>query len=860
MERHNHRTGVDHLVTATQVREPPLVGQDDAMAGYYLSSVIVPRAASTREITVLETAMQGLALDADHPVALELAGTASSRQFLLRATSAMALHHLVDQVQARYPQAKMREVAAGDDPLSLREGETVSVVELRAGAAAYLPLRAFRERDLLQEGADPLLGILAVCNHLPEGVRVVTQLALIPAQLAWSRAYRRKSVEHPLEQERLRTRREMSSSSASGPSTTQLVGMGALVAFLLLWLRFKRQLDALIPSWLLQAAVTLLHGKTPHLSSAHLLTLEIAGVVAFVLCFCLAFAIMQIRSRVGTTPIYDMRLVDEKTARPAYRVRLRLYVFAPAPEDDSIVALMRGLRSESAQPLTLGHLWARYREWRNAVYERKQQQQTRQDVLAHLIAAYRQYHTAAGGYFVAHRISFHRIKRLLSDRRQRYLRRSGWDADLRRSPHLLSVADLAALWHLPQTQDVADLPYLERGRASTALAPVELTRGNGWKIGTSSHAGQCVPVFVPDECLRHNLLAIASTGKGKSTLFQHLAQAVFAARTRDPRISLALLTPHGDGVAALCGLVPEREQDNVTLVDLADGEHPVGINPLDMVGRDRDRVVDILITIAEHLWDKSYGSRTENVLEYALKTLADANEWLINVDPQQGPDRQYTLLDVVPLLGMAGFRHAVLEQVHDPLLGDWWQHYYEPLDARQQREITSSVITKMSKFASSRVARRILGQPRSTIDLREMVRAGQILLVSTAGGVVGSDLSELIGIVLLGLFEAALAEQAMLSQDERRRYLVLIDEFQVYRGANYQAMLAELRKYGGSFGLATQSLAYLDRLDRTLRATVLQISITFSPSTWPARTHACCMNWTVSPRRTSRTWMISSAM
>jgi len=87
--------------------------------------------------------------------------------------------------------------------------------------------------------------------------------------------------------------------------------------------------------------------------------------------------------------------------------------------------------------------------------------------------------------------------------------------------------------------------------------------------------------------------------------------------------------------------------------------------------------------------------------------------------------------------------------------------------------------------------------------------------------VVGADLSELIGIVLLGLFEAALSEQAAIPQEQRRRYLVLIDEFQVYRGANYQGMLAELRKYGGSFALATQSLAYLDRLERTLRATVL---------------------------------------
>jgi hypothetical protein len=167
----------------------------------FLASVIVPRTSSTRDITVLETAMQGLALDARHPVALELAATASSRHFLLRATSAMSLKHLADQVQARYPQAIIRPQAQQDDPLALREGEVVSAVELRAGAAAYLPLRTFRERELLQEGADPLLGILGVFNHLPVHMRVVTQLALIPAPPTWSRPYRRKSVEHPLEQE-----------------------------------------------------------------------------------------------------------------------------------------------------------------------------------------------------------------------------------------------------------------------------------------------------------------------------------------------------------------------------------------------------------------------------------------------------------------------------------------------------------------------------------------------------------------------------------------------------------------------------------------------------------------------------------
>src|SRR5205085_11511119 len=93
----------------------------------FLASVLVPRAASTRNITALETAMQGLAQDDRHPVALELTATPSSRGFLLRATSVMALQHLCSQVQARYPQAIIRPVSSQEhDPLALQDGEEAS--------------------------------------------------------------------------------------------------------------------------------------------------------------------------------------------------------------------------------------------------------------------------------------------------------------------------------------------------------------------------------------------------------------------------------------------------------------------------------------------------------------------------------------------------------------------------------------------------------------------------------------------------------------------------------------------------------------------------------------------------------------
>src|SRR5260370_41001748 len=104
--------------------------------------------------------------------------------------------------------------------------------------------------------------------------------------------------------------------------------MGVLVALLLVWWRFQRQLDALIPSWLVQAGLSLLHGKMPQLSPAHLVALALGGMVVLGALFCLAFVVLQIRSRMAVTSIYDMRLVEEKTARPAFRVRLRLFAFS----------------------------------------------------------------------------------------------------------------------------------------------------------------------------------------------------------------------------------------------------------------------------------------------------------------------------------------------------------------------------------------------------------------------------------------------------------------------------------------------------------------------------------------------------
>lgn len=795
------------------------------------------RADGARDLPALETAQASFALDERSPIALELAASATTRQFLLRAEQTVALRSLEQQVQARYPQALIRQTSS--DPLALAPGEECSVMELRPGAASYLPLRSWKAREMITEGSDPLLGILAAFGSLPADTRAVAQLALLPASPTWSASSRRYAVEHPLQKEHARMRGRLQE-----PSMKEVLFFLPVIAILGIVYAFRR----FFPGWLLQALAGLLRGQSLHLTAGETIGVVMgSGLLLMLLLGSFALVALLIR-RFESSSLYDQRLAEEKTTRPAYRVRLRMLVFAPGTSFRQQPArtlkriwlvflhrLWRVLRRWDKHLLSsVAHLlqkvWQRHRALWRIQYQlsraRKERRLAREEILRMLAAAYRQYHLAAGGYFLPRRLSPRHIGRLLAPPARGWFRRVGWACDLPHSAHYLSTADVAALWHLPQGQDLADLAYVEPKLMRTLLAPSILTGGQGYLLGTSTHAGQAQPVFLPFACLCQNILAAASTGKGKSSLFYHLMRAYAQARKlncSDAPDGALLIDPHGDLVDLVAGGLPSELVDDVVIIDLADRDYPIAFNPLDMSGahKDRDKIIDNLILVVESLWPTSYGPRTESILEYSCKTLAEANLDLVTHDPQTGPDCQYTLLDVVTLLRQTSFRNAVLEHVHDPHLISWWHQYYDLLDGRQQADFTSSLITKIAKFSSTRIISRILGQPRSSLDLSEIIQQNKIVLFSCAAGEIGADMAALFGSLFVGFFQAALQEQGRLQPAERHRFLVLIDEFQSLAGINYQTMLAEMRKYGGSFALATQSLAYLDRLERTLRATVL---------------------------------------
>jgi type IV secretion system coupling TraD/TrwB family protein len=117
-----------------------------------------------------------------------------------------------------------------------------------------------------------------------------------------------------------------------------------------------------------------------------------------------------------------------------------------------------------------------------------------------------------------------------------------------------------------------------------------------------------------------------------------------------------------------------------------------------------------------------------------------------------------------------------------------------------------------------------VGQARSTIDPSGWLSSGAIVVVNTAKGTVGEDTAALIGGTLINFVGLPVSEQVQLPESRRRPVTLIVDELQTMPGADYEAILSELAKYGANLILATQSLARLEALNRdqgrSLRATV----------------------------------------
>ncbi len=153
---------------------------------------VTPPRTGERTLLGVENLLGSIAVP--EPFSLELAGSADGVVLMARCLD----HRVVrQQISTYYPQAQIREVEIEEDPLRLHEGEQSWGMTLRASGPEYVPLRVFRDEDLLNPGSDPLIALLGSLSDLRPGERLVARLLMNSLGPDWSQGYMEKAHGRP---------------------------------------------------------------------------------------------------------------------------------------------------------------------------------------------------------------------------------------------------------------------------------------------------------------------------------------------------------------------------------------------------------------------------------------------------------------------------------------------------------------------------------------------------------------------------------------------------------------------------------------------------------------------------------------
>jgi hypothetical protein len=242
--------------------------------------------------------------------------------------------------------------------------------------------------------------------------------------------------------------------------------------------------------------------------------------------------------------------------------------------------------------------------------------------------------------------------------------------------------------------------------------------------------------------------------------------------------------------------IASQRTNDVVLFDAADAGFPIAFNVLSSDdAAHRDLVASGVLAAFKKLYGDSWGPRLEHILRYCLLTLLEI------------PDA--SLASVLPLLGDARYRAAILSRVRDPVIRGFWETEFASMPLRLRAEAISPIQNKVGQFMSIPLLRHILGQRQSAIDLRRVMDEGRILLVNLSKGRIGEDACSMLGSLLVSSLQTAAMGRADVAENARRDFSLFVDEFQNFATDSFATILSEARKYRLGLVLANQYLAQM---------------------------------------------------
>lgn len=291
---------------------------------------------------------------------------------------------------------------------------------------------------------------------------------------------------------------------------------------------------------------------------------------------------------------------------------------------------------------------------------------------------------------------------------------------------------------------------------------------------------------------RRHIYLIGKTGTGKSTTIANMA-----IDDMKKNKGMAIIDPHGDLCETILDYVPKNRLNDVCYFNPADLTRPVRLNPLEVTNpAQAELVASGIISIFYKLYHFSWGPRMEHILRNTLLTLVSIENT--------------TLLDVTKILTDRNHRTKLLAQINDKMLLSFWHNEFDKMNPKLQTEAISPILNKVGQFVTSPLIRRVLEQPKSTINLEEFMNQGKILIVNLSQGKLGEDNAALLGAMFITKLQLAAMSRVEITETNRKDFYLYVDEFQNFATQSFIKILSEARKYRLNLMLANQYIGQLD--------------------------------------------------
>lgn len=405
--------------------------------------------------------------------------------------------------------------------------------------------------------------------------------------------------------------------------------------------------------------------------------------------------------------------------------------------------------------------------------------------LQSIIASYKQFNTTyLNGY---------EQKRILDDPAllRHYLSRNF------QKGQILNIEEVATMYHLPHT--TVETPYILWALSQTAEPPANLPivlpgvfREDVSPVATTNFRGHNTMFGMPRTDRGRHLYIIGQTGVGKSGLLELLTISdIFSP------YGFAVIDPHGDYALNVLKRIPRERADDVIYFNPADTDFPIAFNPMEVTDpKLRTHTASELIGVLKRMFE-SWGPRLEYILRYSLLALLDY------------PDA--TMLDITRILTDKRFRADVLKYVEDPVVRNFWLIEFTSWNDKFAAEAVAPVLNKVGAFTANPLVRNIIGQPKSSFNIRQIMDQRKILVVNLSRGLVGEDNAALLGALLVTKIQLGAMSRADIPASERSPFYLYVDEFQNFATDSFATILSEARKYGLNLTVANQYIAQMSQ-------------------------------------------------